>query len=185
MAAAEPLDYSRRFRVKPTGSIHGHEAAAPPHLAPERRSGPRKDVLRRRLLFLADALCMTGSVGVTTLVEGTSDPLWALAAFPFWMLLAKAEGLYDADHPKMWHLTSDEAPAIFHWVTLSVAGTLFYIRALPDVTLTVDAAFAMWATALVGAFVLRTTARVLWRGLVRPERALVIGDGQLADQVRR
>jgi exopolysaccharide biosynthesis polyprenyl glycosylphosphotransferase len=38
---------------------------------------------------------------------------------------------------------------------------------------------------LVGAFVLRAGARALWRGLVAPERALVLGTGQLAEQVRR
>ena len=65
-------------------------------------------------------------VGAMTLVEGTRDPLWALATLPLWLALAKLEGLYDNDHPKIWHLTTDEAPAIFHWITLSVAGTLLF-----------------------------------------------------------
>jgi exopolysaccharide biosynthesis polyprenyl glycosylphosphotransferase len=128
---------------------------------------------------------MLTAVGVTTLVEGTTDPLWALLTLPFWSLLAKLEGLYDSDHPKIWHRTSDEAAPIFHWVTLSVAGTLFFIRALPDVTLTVEAAGAMYFTALGSSFVLRSAARSLWRRLVPPERALVLGSGQLADEVRR
>ena len=110
-----------------------------------------------------------------TLVEGTTDPLWALVTLPFWIVLAKVEGLYDADHPKIWHRTTDEALAIFHWVTLSVAGTLFFIRALPDETVTVEAAAAMYFTALGAAFVFRSAARALWRGLVPPERALVLG----------
>jgi exopolysaccharide biosynthesis polyprenyl glycosylphosphotransferase len=125
------------------------------------------------------------AVGVMTLVEGTTDPLWALLTLPGWMVLAKIEGLYDADHPKIWHRTTDEAAVIFHWVTLSAAGTLFFMRALPDETLTVEAAGAMYFTALIGAFVLRAVARALWRGLVSPERALVLGSGQLAEQVRR
>ena len=120
-----------------------------------------------------------------TLIEGTTDPVWALFTVPGWMVLAKIEGLYDADHPKIWHRTTDEAAAIFHWVTLSAAGTLFFMRALPEETLTVEAAGAMYFTALVGAFVLRAAARALWRGLVSPERALVLGSGQLAEQVRR
>jgi exopolysaccharide biosynthesis polyprenyl glycosylphosphotransferase len=125
------------------------------------------------------------AIGVMTLVEGTTDPVWALLTLPLWMVLAKVEGLYDADHPKIWHRTTDEAPAIFHWVTLSVAGTLFFIRALPDETLTVEAAGALYFTALGGAFLLRAGARALWRRLVPPERALVLGTGQLAEQVRR
>ena len=134
---------------------------------------------------MADLLCMLSAIGVATIVEGTTDPLWVLCTLPFWSVLAKIEGLYDADHPKIWHRTTDEAAPIFHWVTLSVAGMLFFIRVLPEETMTVEAAAAMYLTALGGAFALRAAARGLWRGLVPPERALVLGSGQLADQVRR
>jgi exopolysaccharide biosynthesis polyprenyl glycosylphosphotransferase len=150
-----------------------------------RRSGARKDALRRRLLFTADVLCFLLAVAAMTLVEGTSDPLWALVTLPGWILIAKLEELYDADHPKIWHLTVDEAQGIFHWITLSVAATLFFIRALPDVTLTVDSAIALYGTALVAAFVLRAAARAIWRWIVPPERALVLGSGALADAVAR
>jgi exopolysaccharide biosynthesis polyprenyl glycosylphosphotransferase len=136
-------------------------------------------------LFVADLLCVLTAIGVMSLVEGTTDPLWALFTLPFWTVLAKVEGLYDADHPRIWHRTTDEAAAIFHWITLSAAGTLFFIRALPDETLTVEAAGAFYFTALAGAFLLRGAARALWRSLVPPERALVLGSGQLAEQVRR
>ncbi len=120
-----------------------------------------------------------------TLIEGTTDPLWGLITLPLWLVVAKMEGLYDADHPKIWHLTVDEAPAIFHWVTLSVAGTLFFIRALPDETLTVESAVALYVAALVSAFALRAAARAIWRRRVPPERALVLGSGALADAVAR
>jgi exopolysaccharide biosynthesis polyprenyl glycosylphosphotransferase len=173
--------------VQPVGTGQGRASAAPPQA--ERwiggRRGPQNDALRRRLLFLADLLCVLTAVGVMTLVEGTTDPLWALVTLPGWLVLAKVEGLYDGDHPKIWHRTTDEAAAIFHWITLSAAGTLFFIRALPDETLTVEAAGAMYFTALISAFLLRAAARALWRGLVSPERALVLGSGQLAEQVRR
>jgi exopolysaccharide biosynthesis polyprenyl glycosylphosphotransferase len=150
-----------------------------------RRPGLRKDALRRRLLFAADLCCFLLSVGAMTLVEGTTDPLWALTVLPLWLGVAKLEGLYDADHPKIWHLTSDEAPAIFHWITLSVAGTLFFIRALPDETVTVESACTLYVVALGSAFLLRGAARGLWRRLVPPERALVLGSGKLADAVAR
>jgi exopolysaccharide biosynthesis polyprenyl glycosylphosphotransferase len=173
--------------VQPVGTGQGRASSA--RTAEERRlsgrRGPHKDAVRRRLLFAADLLCMLLAVAAMTLVEGTTDPLWALLTLPFWSILAKLEGLYDSDHPKIWHRTSDEAAPIFHWVTLSVAGTLFFIRALPDETLTVEAAGAMYVTALGSAFVLRSSARSLWRRLVPPERALVLGTGQLADAVRR
>ena len=120
-----------------------------------------------------------------TLVESSADALWALLMLPLWLFVAKIEGLYDADHPKIWHLTSDEATTVFHWITLSVAATLFVIRALPDVTLTVESAGALYVTALVTAFLLRGAARAVWRRLVPPELALVLGDGKLADAVAR
>jgi exopolysaccharide biosynthesis polyprenyl glycosylphosphotransferase len=183
----EALRLQWRAHVQPVGTRQGRAYPAPAQQEPriQGRRGPRNDALRRRLLFLADQLCVLTAIGVMTLVEGTTDPLWALVTLPFWTVLAKVEGLYDADHPKIWHRTTDEAAPIFHWVTLGVAGTLFFIRALPDETLTVEAAGAMYFTALGGAFVLRAAARAVWRGVVPPERALVLGSGQLADQVRR
>ena len=120
-----------------------------------------------------------------TLVEGTNDPLWVLPTLPLWILVAKMEGLYDHDHPRIWHLTTDEAPAIFHWITLSVAGSLLFIRALPDETVTLDAALALYVAALAAAFMLRAAARAIWRRRVPPERALVLGRGKLADAVSR
>ena len=104
---------------------------------------------------------------------------------PLWAVLAKVEGLYDADHPKIWHRTSDEATAIFHWVTLSVAGTLFFIRALPDETLTVDGRRAPCTSSRSQRLrPARRRARPL-APTVPPERALVLGTGELADAVAR
>ncbi len=150
-----------------------------------RRLRTRKDSLRRRLLFTADVLTILIAVGVMTLVEGTSDPLWVLLILPLSIVIAKFEGLYDTDHPRIWHLTTDEVPAIFHWVTLSVAAGLVLIRALPDETVTLDSAAALYLTALTCAFLLRSGARAIWRNRVPPERALVMGHGKLADAVSR
>ena len=124
-------------------------------------------------------------IGASTLIEGSSDPLWGLLMLPAWVVLAKFEGLYDADSPRIWHLTTDEAPAIFHWVTLSVALSLFFIRALPNETIMVQSALAFYVAALGSAFVLRSVARAIWRRHVPPERALVLGHGKLADTVSR
>ena len=136
-------------------------------------------------MFTADVLTILIAVGVTTLVEGTSDPLWLLLTLPVWIVIAKFEGLYDADHPRIWHLTTDEVPGIFHWVTLSVAAGLVLIRALPEETIRLDSSAALYVTALTGAFVLRSVARAIWRKRVPPERALVMGHGKLADAVSR
>jgi exopolysaccharide biosynthesis polyprenyl glycosylphosphotransferase len=173
-------------RVQPVGTrTHERTSTAParPPELPLRRT--RKDALRRRLLFTADLLTILIAVGTMTLVEGTTDPLWILPTVPLWLIVAKLEGLYDADHPRIWHLTTDEVPAIFHWITLSVAGSLFFIRALPDETITLESAVSLYVAALSLAFVLRPAARALWRRRVPPERALVLGRGKLADAVSR
>lgn len=173
--------------MRPAGTTQRRIESAPPEKTGRfgRSAGARKDALRRRLLFTADVLTFLLAVGAMTVVEGTRDPLWALVTLPGWILVAKLEELYDADHPKIWHLTLDEAQDIFHWITLSVAATLFFIRALPDVTLTVDSAIALYVTALAAAFLLRAAARAIWRRLVPPEQALVLGSGALADAVAR
>jgi exopolysaccharide biosynthesis polyprenyl glycosylphosphotransferase len=137
------------------------------------------------MLFAADLLAILLAIGTMTLVEGTTDPLWVLPTVPLWFVVAKMEGLYDADHPRIWHLTTDEVPAIFHWITLSVAGSLAFIRALPDATITIESALALYLVALGAAFMFRPVARAIWRRRVPPERALVLGRGKLADAVSR
>jgi exopolysaccharide biosynthesis polyprenyl glycosylphosphotransferase len=130
-------------------------------------------------------LCFLLAVGAMVAVEGTRDPVWGLLMLPVWIGIAKMEGLYDADQPKIWHLTTDEAPAIVHWIVLSVAATLFFIRALPSETLTMESAIALFVVALGSAFGFRAAARAVWRWMVPPERALVMGSGKLADMVTR
>ena len=169
-------------------ATHGRPQAAP---APEeyslfRRRGPWKDALRRRMLAVADALTFLFAIAVAGTVESHNFALWALALLPLWLLLAKIEGLYDRDQPKIWYLTIDEAPALVHWITVSVAATSLIMAAvLEDGWLSAKGAALMWVVALIAAIALRSAARNLWRRMVPPERGLVIGSGQLATAVRR
>jgi hypothetical protein len=147
----------------------------------------RKDALRRALLFASDLFVFLLAVAVATLIEGTTDPLWALTMMPVWALVAKLEGLYDGDHPRIWHRTSDEAARIFHWVTVSAAATLFLLRAPSRA----DDPRRERARALLRRRFGRCLpgphrgARPVAAWLVRAERTLVIGDGPLASSVRR
>jgi exopolysaccharide biosynthesis polyprenyl glycosylphosphotransferase len=138
------------------------------------------------MLAVADALTFLFAIAVAGTVEGHNFVLWALALLPLWLLLAKIEGLYDRDQPKIWYLTIDEAPALVHWITVSVAATSLIMAAvLEDGWLSAKGAALMWLVALVAAVATRSTARNLWRRMVPPERGLVIGSGQLATAVRR
>ncbi len=169
-------------------ATHGRPQAAP---APEeysliRRRGPWKDALRRRMLAVADSLTFFIAIAVAGITEGHNFLLWSFALLPVWLLLAKIEGLYDRDQPKIWYLTIDEAPALVHWVTVSVATTSLLMAAFLDAGwLSAKGAAVMWITALLSAAGLRSAARNIWRRIVPPERGLVIGSGQLASAVRR
>jgi len=169
-------------------ATHGRPQAAP---APEeysliRRRGPWKDALRRRMLAVADTLTLFIAIAVAGIAEGHDYLLWAFALLPLWLLLAKIEGLYDRDQPKIWYLTIDEAPALVHWVTVSVATTSLLMAAFLDAGwLSAKGAAVMWVTALLSAAAFRSAARNIWRRIVPPERGLVIGSGQLASAVRR
>ena len=161
-------------------------APAPEEYSLVHRRGRWKDALRRRMLAVADALTLILAIFAGGLVEGRDLLIWAIPLLPLWLLLAKVEGLYDRDQPKIWYLTIDEGPALVHWVTVGVAGASLLMAAVLEAGwLSAKGAAVMWLTALVSAVALRSAARNSWRRLVPPERGLVIGSGQLATAVSR
>ena len=150
-----------------------------------RREGPWKDALRRRLLAGADLLAAGLAVGVLWASEGAPSALWAALGLPLFILVAKAQGLYDQDHARLRHVTTDELDALFYWATLSVAGIVLGLSLLPVEGPDGLSALLMWAAAFLGAATLRAGARALWRALVPPERAILVGEGPLAEAVAR
>jgi exopolysaccharide biosynthesis polyprenyl glycosylphosphotransferase len=143
------------------------------------------DPLRRRMLAFGDA----GAVGLVCLVigvmAGADAGLWALVSLPLWLVLAKLHGLYDRDHRSLRHLTVDETPSLLAWSVSGTAATVLVLYAVPAPTPGYDTALAMLGTALGASVVLRIGARALWRALTQPERALIVGRGQLAEMTRR
>ena len=137
------------------------------------------------MLALADLGAVGLAVATLSLTAGLETGLWAAALIPVWGLIAKAQGLYDADHARVRHLTSDEGGALFYWATLSVAVLALALSLLPPGAMSGPEALLTWAVALVSGALLRTGARALWRRLVPPERGLVVGRGPLAEAVRR
>ena len=116
--------------------------------------------------------------------EGVVTALWAAALLPLWIVSAKLHGLYDHDQARIGHLTIDELPGLFRWITISVAITAL-VLALGPSPLTPTAAAVMWIVALGVAVSLRFAARLAWRRFTPAERGLVIGEGQLAEAVTR
>ena len=86
------------------------------------------------------------AIAVAGTVEGHNAALWAIALLPVWLLLAKIEGLYDRDQPKIWYLTIDEVPGLIHWITVSVAATSLIMAAFMDKGwLSAKSAALMWS----------------------------------------
>ncbi len=167
----------------PTGATSPKRLTRP--FSMRRREGPWKDALRRRLLAGADLVAALVSLFVLAMVDSAPAALWAALGLPLFILVAKAQGLYDRDHARLRHLTADELGTLFYWATLSVAGVSLGLSLLPVGGPGGEAALLMWATALLAAVTLRSLARMLWRRIVPPERGLLIGDGPLAEGVAR
>jgi exopolysaccharide biosynthesis polyprenyl glycosylphosphotransferase len=151
------------------------------------RHGLWKDALRRRMLAVAD-LCATATAIVALALAVPAHHrivVWAVATLPIAVVLAKVQGLYDADHRRLRHLTTDEIPSLFMWVTLWVAAMALLVSLVGAPGLDGVAAATMWACAFGTAVVLRASARVLWRRLVPRELTLVLGDGELARMLAR
>ena len=141
-----------------------------------------RDVLRRRLLALADLTAAGIAVVVSTsLVELP----WALAPLPLWIVFAKLLGLYDRDHRSIRHLTFDELTAIVAWAAVGTAALALLLPLTPADTLSAGSFVMIAVTAAAAAFVLRAGARGLWRRLTPRERTAVIGEGELAAATRR
>jgi lipopolysaccharide/colanic/teichoic acid biosynthesis glycosyltransferase len=141
-----------------------------------------RDVMRRRLLALADCVAVGLSLA---LVLSPERALWMVAFLPVWILVAKLAGLYDADHREMRHLTVDEAPAIIGWGVIGGVLNDLLGGLTPAGTLDTGELVAIIGIAIAADFALRVAARGVWRTSTPPERVLIVGTGPLAHGIRR
>jgi exopolysaccharide biosynthesis polyprenyl glycosylphosphotransferase len=156
----------------------------------ENRSPWWPDVLRRRMLALADLVSalVTGAV----MASSATDLAWAAAASPLWLITAKLLGLYDRDHRAIRHLTVDELPALAAWAFFGVAILVVILPITPAGSPPPDShggvaevAIAGFLAAIGSVIVLRGTVRFLWRRITPSERTLVIGEGEPAKAIHR
>lgn len=144
-----------------------------------------KDALRRRLLAAADVLSVQAGALAAGFAGEPETTLFVCATLPLWIVLSKINGLYDQDHIRVCHQTTDDASRVFHWVTLASGATAVVLPLVFGAPMSAEAAIAMWAVAFGAALPLRAAARFTWRRLVEPERGLVVGSGALADALAR
>jgi len=145
-----------------------------------------RDSRRRRVLALADAMAVIVS-GVVVWASGAppEDAAVIVLFIPGWLIVAKVLGLYDRDHRSIRWLTIDELGRI---VGLALAGTALLATVLLVLNvkeLTASAELRLWVVVAVSVFAFRVATRAVWRGMTPPERALILGEGPLADATRR
>ena len=144
-----------------------------------------RDALLRRLLIAADVAALLAVVGALAAWGTTRDAKALLFFIPGWLVLAKLFGLYDRDHRSLRHLTVDELPTLAFWsLAGSAAMTLVFITMDEREFVPGDLA-CLWILTTTAALALRGVARSVFRRITPRERALIVGDGPLADAVRR
>ncbi|MBA3476394.1 MAG: sugar transferase [Actinobacteria bacterium] len=121
---------------------------------------------------------------MSTLTGDATETTLSLAFVPAWVVIAKALGLYDRDHRRLRHLTVDELPSLFAWTLTGTAGLTLVLAARP-VESFVQLRLAIFGSALLTAFALRSSARFLWRRITPRERTLIVGGGRLAKAAQR
>jgi exopolysaccharide biosynthesis polyprenyl glycosylphosphotransferase len=151
------------------------------------RAGFWNDAILRRMLAVADATAGLLAAGVLAAVsDGHLDTgMWAIVFLPVWIVLAKLQGLYDADQRSLRHLTVDEVPALAVWSILGTVVVSLLVMVTPATEPSLAGAVSAAGTAFVVALLLRGVARWSWRRLTPPQATLIVGDGPLADAVSR
>jgi exopolysaccharide biosynthesis polyprenyl glycosylphosphotransferase len=144
------------------------------------------DALLHRMLAAADTLTIAAAAVVVGLWgSGASGAFLLVLSAPIWIVVGKLVGLYDRDHRTLRHLTVEELPWIFVWALGGTAVLTFLLAPFPSLDLSSDDRLLIWGSALLLGFMLRGTARIVWRRSTLPERILIVGEGPLADAVAR
>jgi exopolysaccharide biosynthesis polyprenyl glycosylphosphotransferase len=165
--------------------LQGPPASGPEIGRADHAGRPRfwRDALRRRMLALADLIAAAAASLV--IASSSADAFWALVLLPGWIVLAKLIGLYDRDHVAIRHLTGDELVSIAAWSGAGVAFLALVLPQTPAGEVVPSSAIVAWLVATASALLLRGGARWLWRRLTPPEITAVLGDGDLAEMIRR
>jgi exopolysaccharide biosynthesis polyprenyl glycosylphosphotransferase len=139
------------------------------------------------MLAIADVGALViGSLSLGIVFDSELErTIWAALMLPVWLVFAKIYGLYDRDHTGLRHLTVDELPSIFFWTLTATVGTAVLLRVTPAGAPSFLEAARFGIATGASAFVFRAAARFVWRRITMPARVFILGDGPLAEAVRR
>jgi exopolysaccharide biosynthesis polyprenyl glycosylphosphotransferase len=156
-------------------------------LWPGRSSPSWRYALRHRMLACADiAAALLASISVLVVGNGDAAQLvWSLAFLPIWVLAAKVLALYDRDERALRHLTIDEIPSLVLWALIGTSGLALFLELAPANRLSSSSAVIAGVTAVASVFLLRASARWIWRATTPPERVAIIGTVGAAEVFRR
>ncbi len=144
----------------------------------------RRDRIGRLALVGADCLAVLIAWAVVSVLPFSELVFswWVVAYMPFFMLLAKAAGLYDRDQFVLHKTTLDEAPALVGVAAifaLTIEGVQAFVYTGGSHPL------PMWAILTAALVLTRGVARFAAVRTTEPERVLVIGDAATTAAVRR
>ena len=143
--------------------------------------------LRRWGLALADASGLAIGIGVAALFGkiNAENLLWAVLAIPVWLLVAKLYNLYDRDHRRISHLTSDEIPAVVSTAAITAVVVKLISEFFEPGLLPTAALLIAGCTAVGSILLLRTLVRRSYLALAARERTVIVGSGPKATLVAR
>jgi exopolysaccharide biosynthesis polyprenyl glycosylphosphotransferase len=144
-----------------------------------------RDALLRRLLVTADVAALLVVAGVLAAWGTTRDAEALLFFIPAWLVLAKLFGLYDRDHRSLRHLTIDDFPTLALWSLAGSAAMTLILITVSEPEFMADDLALLWVLTTTVALAFRGIARSVFRRIAPRERAVIVGDGPLADAARR
>ncbi len=148
-----------------------------------------RDQLRRRLLAVADMIAVLGSLALALALTHppsfTRELLWGTLMLPGWLVVFKAYGLYDRDTKRISHTTVDDIPQLVHAVLVGAVISWCFFDIGPSTRLAVHAVVTFAACAVLAIFLARSAVRTATRRLLAPERALILGEGELSESLVR
>ncbi len=152
--------------------------------SPARNATRRRDAIYKRLLAVADVLGLGAAIAIAmVLVDGVALSPYVLLAAPAIIVSAKVLGLYDRDQHIVHKTTLDELPKLFQLTILIAFCASLLQGPLVDGMLSAAGLLAFAATFFIGVATVRAGARQVAKQLAPPERCVVIGDQDHADEL--
>jgi exopolysaccharide biosynthesis polyprenyl glycosylphosphotransferase len=202
MSSVTQIDSRRSAAVSALDGLDGKTFVAGDLVAAmdehTRRLLGRSDLERRirlvpRSLMLADLIGLSLAYLLTTLFWGgrgafgsTKEMLVFGCTLPFWLVVARLQGLYRSDQERADHSTADDIVRVFYLVTVGIWVLLVASRLFGRTTPGTYALITFWALTVCSLPLLRTfTRRLCRRSRAYVQNTLILGAGEVGQLIAR